>query len=204
MWRMRRLSAWLLVVPLMLAGTEFAHALAYRLVYPQASVRWQVLAATGHGYMDWVPLVLGVGGALGLAGVLRGVVDTARRRPLRPVPCWAFGLLPILGFTLQEFLERWIPFGGFPWWMVEQPTFRVGVLLQLPFGLIAFVIARTLLRAIERVGAFFSGLSPRLVGFGEARRWRPQTIASLRPSALASGHAGRGPPVTWRAPLLSG
>ena len=200
---MRRLSAWLVVVPLMLAATEFAHALAYRLVYPEAAVRFRVLAATGHGYMDWAPVFLGVGGALVLAGVLAAVVDTARRREVRPVPAWAFGLLPLVGFTLQEFLERWFVTGALPWWMVEQPTFRIGLLLQLPFALASFVLARVLLRVAERVGLVFGGFRTVVRLFGPCTAWRPLTTLPVRIAQLAAGHAERGPPTALRPSLSS-
>ena len=36
---MRRSLAWLIAVPLMLGGSQLAHALAYRIAYPQAHVR---------------------------------------------------------------------------------------------------------------------------------------------------------------------
>lgn len=193
---------WLVVVPLMLAGTEVAHALAYRLVYPQSAVRWRALAASGHGYVGWLPVVLGIGGAVMLLGLCSGVVDTARRRPSRPVPPWAFGLLPLAGFTLQEFLERWIMFGGFPWWMVEQPTFRVGLLLQLPFALAALLVAHLLLRAVERVGVALRERPRPLAFYAVAIRLRPVPDAVLRPSVVATGHAGRGPPPLGCAPLL--
>ncbi len=37
--------------------------------------------------------------------------------------------------------------------MVLQPTFRVGLLLQLPFGLLAYLAARLLLRTARAIGA---------------------------------------------------
>jgi len=193
---------WLVVVPLMVAGTEVAHALAYRLVYPQAAVRWRALAESGHGYAGWFPVVAGIGGVLMLVGLLNGVVDAARRRPARPVRPWVFGLLPLAGFTLQEFLERWIALGGFPWWMVEQPTFRVGLLLQLPFALVALLVAHLLLRAIERVGVALRERG-RLAPASAPARPRPVPVAVPRRSAMATGHAGRGPPPLGCAPLLS-
>jgi hypothetical protein len=196
----RRLTAWLTVVPLMLAGTEVAHALAYRLVYPDAAVRWRVLAATGHGYLGLAPLLLGVGGAVALAGLLGGIVDTARRRPPRAVPAWAFGLLPLAAFTLQEFLERWLALGGLPWWMVEQPTFRIGLLLQLPFACAAFLLARLLLRVVERVGVALRGARPLTLAAGQSS-WSLAPVSLLRLSALALGHAERGPPASSIAPL---
>ena len=45
----RRTAAWLSAIPLMVAGSQVAHALAYRLVYPEAQVRLNDLIATGHG-----------------------------------------------------------------------------------------------------------------------------------------------------------
>lgn len=198
----RRGAAWLVVVPLMLGGTEVAHALSYWLVYPQAVVRWQVLAATGHGYLGWWPLVLGSGGAIGLAGFASGVIGVARGRPARQVPAWAFGVLPLAGFTLQEFLERWLALGGFPWWMVEQQTFRVGLLLQVPFALVAFVAARLLLRAARGIGRVLVGDRPRLVRLPAGVRAFASLAVVLPPSFLASGHAGRGPPARAPRPLL--
>lgn len=191
---MRRASAWLVVVPLMVAGTEAAHALAYRLVYPQAAVRWQVLAATGHGYLGWAPLLLGVGGALALVGLFACVVDSARRRSPRPVSPWMFGLLPLIGFSIQELLERWFVGGGLPWWMVEQPTFRIGLLLQLPFALVAFLLARVLLRVVERVGRALRRDRPPVALPAQRCRWFPVAVLPSRLAVLAAGYAERGPP----------
>ena len=53
---MRRSLAWALTLPLVLLGTEAAHALAYEVVYPQAHAR--ILLETGHGYLTWLPLAL--------------------------------------------------------------------------------------------------------------------------------------------------
>lgn len=149
----RRLTAWTVVVPMMLAGVIAAHSLAYSLVYPEAEVRWQVLALTGHGYLGYTPVALGIIGAVVLIGLLSAVADSARGRRPRPVPAWGFALLPLIGFTVQEFTERWLAGSTFPWWMVLQPTFRVGLLLQLPFGLLAYLAARLLLRTAQAIGA---------------------------------------------------
>jgi hypothetical protein len=197
----RRRAAWSVVIPLMVAGTECAHALAYRIVYPQASVRWRVLAATGHGYTSWFPLLAGVAGAVALIGFSGGVVDAARHRRARPVPPWAFGFLPLAGFTLQEFLERWLALGGCPWWMVEQPTFRVGLLLQLPFAVVAFGVAHLLLRAARRIGFALQPTRPVVVLCDVAGRIHPGDVAPLRWPVLAGGHAVRGPPAGACVPL---
>jgi len=191
----RRLSAWLVVVPLMLAGTEVAHAIAYRIVYPEAAVRWRVLAETGHGYLGYAPVCFGIAGALMLVGLAAGAGDVVRGRGAGKVPPWAFGLLPLAGFTLQEFLERWLANGGFPWWMVEQPTFRIGLALQLPFAVAAYVLARLLLRAADLAVLALRGVAVSFTTFGDCRSWQPLTAATVQLPVLAAGHAGRGPPV---------
>ena len=131
---MRRSLAWLVAVPLMLAGSQVAHVLAYRVVYPQTSIRLQALVETGHGYMKALPLVLGVAGAVVLLSLAATVVDAAQGRGVRPLPPWAFALLPVAGFAIQEYVERWLSWGFFPWYAALQPTFLIGIALQLPFG----------------------------------------------------------------------
>jgi hypothetical protein len=49
---MRRSLTWLVPIPLMLAGSQAGHVLAYRWMYPQAYVRVRELLVTGHSYMD--------------------------------------------------------------------------------------------------------------------------------------------------------
>jgi hypothetical protein len=197
----RRAAAWLLSLPLMLAGTELAHALAYRLVYPNAHVRLSELLSSGHSYMlgagGFVPMLLGIVGALELVAVGWVFAGSFRRSLPRAVPAPAFALLPLLSFILQEFLERALAGTGAPWWMVLQPTFRVGLLLQLPFGLLAFLAARLLLRRTQRAADALSEAAPR------APRPSAETVslawiliapARSQRGRAASSHPGRGPP----------
>jgi hypothetical protein len=139
-------------VPLILAGSQVAHVLAYRWVYPDARVRFQALVRTGHGYMSLLPFALGVAGAVTILSLGVGALDAARGRRARPLPAWAFALLPLAAFTLQEHLELWLYSGVVPWREVAAPTFLPGLLLQLPFAAAAYVLARLLLRAAERLG----------------------------------------------------
>jgi len=204
--RRRRGVAWLVSIPLVVAGSQVAHWLAYRLVYPQAELRARDLLATGHEYMlgriGFLPVVLGAVGALELVALAWTVACVIRSRPQAPVPPWAFALLPLVGFSVQEFLERWLAGSSFPWWMVEQPTFRVGLLLQLPFAVAAYVLACLLLRVAEEVAFAFhaAGRRLRLVDLGV--RWPVDGAFPPRRAALADRHAGRGPPSSLRAPLL--
>ena len=195
---MRRSLAWVVAVCLMLAGSQAAHVLAYMWVYPQAGVRVRELLETGHSYMDLMPLVLAVCGSLVLVSLLVSGVDAARGRGQRSVPAWAFGVLPLLGFSLQEHLERWIATGALPWHAAAAPTFLPGLLLQLPFGAVAYAAARLLLRAAERLGQAFAARPlpcpwPRRA----AGTVVPAAAALPLPSLLSCGLAKRGPPLSF-------
>jgi hypothetical protein len=193
---MRRGLAWLVAVPLMLAGSQAAHVLAYRIVYPQASVRLRVLVETGHGYMDLLPLVLGVAGAIVALSLVATGLDAARGRGARSLPPWAFALLPVAGFTLQEHIERWLAWGFMPWHEFVEPTFLVGIALQLPFGALAYLAARLLLGGAARAGARLGASPPPQQQLCEPALPVPAVRPLPPPSSLLSRGLGRrGPPL---------
>jgi len=175
-------------------GSGRSHALAYRLVYPQAEVRVRVLLSTGHGYLAYLPVVIGVVAAAQLVGLAVTAADAALRRPSRPLPGWGFALLPPLAFVLQELSERWLATNSFPWWIVLQPTFRLGLLLQLPFALAAYVAARMLLRAARRVGAVLAFPLLPAAAFVRIVSPSPGDVPLPRWSSLSLGWSERGPP----------
>lgn len=182
---MRRGLSWLLTLPLALAGSQLAHALAYRLAVPDAHRRQVVLTETGHGYLSYWPLAAGLAGAAGLVALALHVRPGARR----PLRAWPFLLLPMVTFALQEHLERFAHSGALS--LAADRTFVVGLLLQLPFGLIAFAIARALLRVADRIAAALR--APR------ARLRPPAALAAAaapppRRVLLAAGTGARAPP----------
>jgi len=137
-------------------------AVAYRLAYPQAHVRVLHMIATGHSYFTRLPVVLAAAGACLLVALVVTACDAARGRTARALPAWAFALLPPLAFALQELLELSLHTGTFAWHAVLAPTFAPGLLLQLPFALLMYVVARVLLRAAERIGRALRRPAPRL------------------------------------------
>ena len=187
---MRRGLAWALTLPFVLLGTQAAHALAYELVFPQAHMR--VLLATGHGYLTYLPLVLGLAGAVALAALCVAAVDAARGRPARKLPAWAFALLPPAMFVAQEVLELSFRTGTFGWHALLAPTFIPGLALQLPIALAAYIAARLLLRTAERVGGALS--RTRTIRLASDLVLSP-AAATLRPRAVVAGCSSRGPPV---------
>lgn len=193
---MRRSLAWLVAVPLMMAGSQAAHVLTYRWVYPVAHVRLHELVASGHDYMSLMPLALGIAGAATALSLALSAVDAARGRRQRALPAWAFALLPLVAFTVQEHLERWLSTGVFPWHAAAEPTFLPGLALQLPFGLLAYLVARLLLRAAERVGRSLALAPPPTAPPALGALVAPASVSAplcRRPIALAL--AKRGPPI---------
>jgi hypothetical protein len=173
-------AAWLVSLPVALAGCLVAHVVAYALAAPAAATH-----APAHGYLEHLPLL---GGAalsvvLGAAGwhALRG------RAGVRPSP-WLFALLPPAAFAVQEHLERLAA----PALLVGDPTFALGLALQLPFGLLAWLLARAVLRAADALRALLAAL-PLAVSPAEQRAPARRPVPPRRP--FAAGAPLRGPPV---------
>ncbi len=206
----RRCAAWLVAIPLMLAGTEAAHFFAFRFVYPNAWERSQALQQSGHGYFTLLPLLGGIALAVLVSAVVLHGRD-AQGAAVGLTGCTSltrFAMLPPLAFALQEHLEALIHTGSIAG-VVSSPTFTIGLLLQLPFALLTYVVARLLLVAAERVGRALSGGRSRHRArlLGDVRQWSVLPVWPLRSAVLADGHAGRGPPVATRrqatAPVFS-
>ncbi len=181
---MRRAAAWLVALPLMLAATTAAHALDYRLVVPNAGARETLLAATGHGSGDWLPLLLA-------ASIATAVVALAGSRSAAP-RIGPFLALPSLTFVLQEHLERLLHDGVFPWHLVSDPTFAPGLALTIPFGFAAYFAARAILYVARAAAQVLEPI--RFASFAEAPRHAPRSATVRLVPVLASQHATRGPP----------
>lgn len=186
---LRGRSALLIALPLAVAGSLIAHQLAYAIVGGAGAA--QLLAASGHGYLDRLP----AGGALGLAvlvvGLLLAIGDRGPSGRGRPLPAWAIATAPVAVFAVQEHLERWAHTGGFPWQAALEPTFAVGIALQVPFALAAWLLARLLVRAVT---ALVAEEAPRR-RHGRPRARLAPVAPSPRPRAgLARRIAPRGPP----------
>jgi hypothetical protein len=177
----------------MTAGSLVAHGLAYRLVAPDPDARVDLLARTGHGYLEAAPFVLGACLAFLLAGLAAHASRGFLRRAPARAPAWPLALLPLLGFACQEHLERLAATGDLPFSAATEPTFLVGLALQLPFALVALVAARVLGRAAEVVGR---ALAPALPRPALRPRTATRPVVALLPNAprLAAAQSGRAPP----------
>ena len=127
---MSRTRAWILVFPVITAGVLVAHALAYRLTSTPTD--------RFHAYLEHAPQVLLL---LVLSGIVLG--GFGRRRAAAPA-AHVFPLVAITTFAAQEHLERLVHGGSFPI-LVTSPAFLLGIALQIPFALLAWLLARWLL-----------------------------------------------------------
>lgn len=191
----RRRLAWLLCLPLAAIGGLSAHLLAYSLVGSSPHPTGHVHAETpSHGYVSHWRLCLAVCFALIAIGLVGYAVQAARGGQHPRVPVWLFGLLPPAGFVVQEHIERLLGSGTISPTTVLEPTFVVGLLLQIPFALAAFLVARALLTfAVAVARALASEQPPALVAAlpGLTPTWE---IDLPRVTPLALGHGQRGPP----------
>jgi hypothetical protein len=177
----------------MFGGTEAAHWLAFRLVYPDPYERSLALQSSGHGDLTWLPSLGAAGLSLLLSGLVLGSLIPARRG-LRPVAPARFACLPPLTFALQEHLESLLHSSSLLG-VVCEPTFMLGMLLQLPFAIAAYYVARALLGAAEQVSLLMRGRPPLLaavVGSSPCTASQSRLVPGRLALALLRD---RGPPV---------
>ena len=195
---MRQRLAWLSTLPLMVAGVLAGHGLAYRLAIPDAHARADALAHSGHGYLGHAPLALTVCLGLLLAALAFQALAGFRGARSRPAASPALVLLPPLAFALQEHLERLVHSGQVSWTTALQPSFLLGLALQLPFALAALLIAWLLESVAHAVGQALAAAAtplPRLRFFAPI----PARVPSApRPAGLARGYGERAPPLLRR------
>jgi len=190
---------WLLTLPLAVVGSQLAHGLAYRLVTPDAAQRAHELAQSGHGYLAYAPAALAVCCLLvlvALAGELGHLLGERRASPSRPSAA-AFAVLAPAIFVLQEHFERLLHDEAFPWDAALQRTFVLGLVLQVPVALAAYLVARLLLGAVRTLGRLLVGEGPQRVRAGSVCRPASRLFVPRVP-VLALGYGSRGPPTSAR------
>jgi hypothetical protein len=189
---MRRRLPWVVALPVMAAGSLAAHSLSYLFV-PSRSIETGSEASerASAGGAGNVVLFLGIVAAMAAVGA--GLALVRRRRCGAAASPWLFFVLPPLAFTSQELAERLLHAEAFPFQAALEPRFLLGLLLQLPFGLVALLVARWLLRVVERLVLVLVGTKTLRVAARVS--WSPRQASDLpRIPALALGYPERGPP----------
>ena len=120
-------------------------------------------------------------------------LDQVRGVRGKSIPAWLIALVPLAGFTLQEYAERFAHSGDVPWAAALEATFIVGLALQLPFAALAFVAARALLRTVVAVVAALQK-QQQPVGRNRVRSRRAVCVRAAAATGLSRSLAPRGPP----------
>jgi hypothetical protein len=174
----------------MAAGSFGAHALGLAL----AGSHDESLSERGSepaGLLGLLPVVAGITLALALVALLVSVRG-GRRRGVSAA--WFF-VLPPVAWALQELAERLIHAEAFPFSTVTEPKFLLGLLLQVPFGLLALVVALLLRRVAVELGRIMGGGDRLLAAVrGPELSFPPSRLALPLYPVLASGRSERGPP----------
>ena len=145
--------------------------------------------------MAYASLALAVCTMLVLVALAVELGHVVRRRHgvgVRPSAVMFATLVPGI-FVCQEYFERWFHDGVFPWDAALEPTFVVGVLLQLPFALAAYVLAWVLLHAVRSLGLYIAKPSTCRLLVPSVSRPATRVVVPRLP-ALALGYGSRGPP----------
>jgi hypothetical protein len=193
-----RRAAWLISLPLAVASWLGAHCFAYWLVSPGVEQQMGLHAERGHAYLGYTPAIGIWALALVLAGLMLCVGEGLRGRRPSPPSLRLFALLPPAGFAVQEHLERLLGTGGIPHDLITEPTFLVGLALQLPFALVALLVAY----GLHALGFGFGRAVARTVALRRPASLAPPSLVRLwgsttpiAPSVLVPGHGPRAPPL---------
>jgi hypothetical protein len=136
---MTRLRLWLVMLPLVVAGTQGAASLVD--TFAPRSYEGVELFSRSNASHNLVPLLAGLGAAVLVAAVLSIAGSAPAKRRL---PALVFACLPPLVFAIQEHVEYVLAHGHVSWTLVASPIFLAGLVLQIPFAAAAYVLARLL------------------------------------------------------------
>ena len=175
----RRRLPWLVSLGMIAAGSVTAHTLGY-LAFASSAERGDEVAEHSHRVAAHLPLILAILSAAVVVGVVSRIVSTVRGHSAGGASMRLFFVLPPLGFAVQEAIERIMHVESAPWNGLHEPAFLTALLLQIPFGVVAYLTARWLTRIAVRIGHMLAGRGP------EIQRRAPD---ALRPAATL--HARR-------------
>jgi hypothetical protein len=184
--------AWLVTLPIAIIGCESAHAVGNLFLGTADGDTGPFVLSTGRNadLLTLVASLAAVSVVLGLAGRAAGAWSGHRTAAAR-LP---FALLAPAAFVLQEHLETLLHTGAAPLGTAFHLTFLAGLLLQIPFALAGYAIARALVRLADGVRALIGRRRPRAHGGGAPPQARPAYRTPPRTGAHSWAHSGRAPP----------
>lgn len=182
-----------MAIPSVAAGLMAGHAVGSRLMGVRVveSAEHAEHAAT---HASSAPVAFGFLGALLLAGLAVLIRTLVKDRNGRAVSPWIFLVLPVVAWPAQEMIERLMHSEGFSLHAALDPGMLLGIAIQVPFGIAAFLVARLLFAVVLKVAASFTKRLPPLRRVRQSVR-PPRLIAPAhRTRVVALRRAQRAPP----------
>jgi hypothetical protein len=178
MCNVRKRALLSLSVPLAAAGCLAGHAAGYAIVGMSRQ------EAQAHGYLAFAPQFLAICAALVVLSLALRLTGRLHGRPA----AWPFAVLPPLAFCAQELIERLV--AGLPAHAVFEPAVFAGLAAQLPIALVAYLLARALLRVADTAARALHTVPP-LVARAVLV---PSSAVTLGGTSLGFDRLGRAPP----------
>lgn len=194
---MRRPLTWLVTLPLAFASTLAGHALAGHLAPIRTARHASGLAASGAPQLVWLPYALGALVTFLAIGLVVRVLEVAAGGRRRGSAGLGLAAVPVAVFALEEHIAKLLSGSYLELLHVSlEPRFALGLVLQLPVGLLACLIARLLLRAADELGCRLRGRQDDPVFSLPGRPpWAAVAVDLPRVPVLAQGYGLRGPPL---------
>jgi hypothetical protein len=186
-------AAWLVALPLVAAGTWLSHCYLFAIAAPGAHAQAHATDGPEVGLL-YRPAFLLMCLALVVLFLGLRTIQSRSPRSAAEIPAWPFGVLAPLGFFVHQHFQHILGSGPMPLSSLVDPSFLLGLLLQLPLGLVTYFLVRLLLRAADRLGRALGGRRRRPA---RSTRFSTRTAGAGTPriAALASAGAPRGPPL---------
>lgn len=188
---LRERLAWFVTLPIAIIGCQSAHAVTNMLLGTPERARGELLLGHGPGAGLAPPLacIALTVVAAGLAGRAAGSWSTQHAASAR-LP---FAVVAPMLFIVQEHVETVLHTGAAPIGTMIEPTFLPGLLLQIPFAIAGYAIARALIRLADGVRGLI-GSRRRVPRRSAAPAKRPVSIAAPRTERSRWAYSGRAPP----------
>ena len=190
MQKVKARTFWTLAIPFLVLSETAGHAVVAGVFDPHGERH--LLA---QDYLEYVQAAGAICLALALAALVRRTVAALRGRPAWSLPSWYLAAFPSAAFLAQEHLESFAHNGEIGWPTSFEPAVVLGALAQLPFGMLALWLVRTLLRAADELGRALSRRTePRVRDRPALQLCQGRQDFPLRLLALVRGLAERAPP----------
>jgi hypothetical protein len=187
----------------MAAGTWLSHCYALSTVDPSTHAAAHHAGHTGRmsaaAFVFSAPFLYACIAVLALALVFRVGLSFAGHNAAR-MSALPFAVVPALGFFLHQHFEQLASTGTISVAALTAPAFLLGLILQIPFGIVAFFVVRFLLRFAERLGVTLAELRKPRRAIPAIRRPRASLLAhGPRLALLARSAAPRAPPLAFQS-----